>query len=266
MISYSHAPGCFVNTAEKTDAGRGFMKHIAHLTDLHLDDPMVLRFGVDPRANLMRVLSDLNARGIHDIELTGDLGESTALDWLFEQLDAYAVKPNIVLGNHDNPGEYSSRSSLIPYFHGDALYYSNEEEGFLQLHLDSGKGMLDPAQRDWLIGLSKNAQRPLLIWMHHPVMDCGNTPMDRLFPLMARDEIRDLLDETGLPVHLFCGHYHAAHTVQKSAMTQYVTVSSCAQLKKTGDMIQMDGTNFGYRLVTLDNGHVQTEIVLLNPS
>ncbi len=242
------------------------MRRIAHLTDIHLDDGLAIAHGVDTRAHLCAVLADLARRGVAEAVLTGDLGESEALDWLFSTLSSAGISCRVLLGNHDNLQDYRTRPAARELFVGDVRCHAVTADGFLQLYLDSSEGFIDSAQLDWISARCTAADRPLLVFIHHPVLDCGGTTMDRLFPLEGRDALRDLFLAVPHPVSILCGHYHAVHEIHTGNITQYVTASTYAQLKTNTECLEMDGVAFGYRLLELDNGVLRTCSVLLGPA
>lgn len=237
------------------------MRTVAHLTDLHLDDPMAARFGIDTRTQLLRVLADLQQRGIHELEITGDMGEPQAVEWLFSQIKAYHLHANLVLGNHDNPESYRAHPSMKAHFHENLCYHARVSDGFLMIHLDSHTGALGDLQLDWLEHQLSTTVLPLMVFIHHPILDCGNTPMDRLFPLRDRAAVQACLRLHDKPVSIFCGHYHADHFIEMDMISQMVTLSTYAQLKTRGDTLEIDGAGFGYRLLTFAEGRLETTLV-----
>lgn len=241
------------------------MRRIAHLTDIHLDDRLAIAHGVDTRGHLRAVLADLARRGISEAVLTGDLGETGSLGWLFSTLSDAGIGCRVLLGNHDDPSDYRNRPAARTLFDGDARYHAETGDGFLQLYLDSSEGFIDPGQFAWITARCADAALPLLVFIHHPVLDCGDTTMDRLFPLAGRDALRSLFLGVPQPVTILCGHYHAEHEIRTGNITQYVTASTYAQLKKQGDALEMDGDAFGYRLLELDGGVLRTQSILLGP-
>ncbi len=237
------------------------MRTVAHLTDLHLDDPMAARFGIDTRAQLLRVLADLQKRGIREVKITGDMGEPQAVAWLFSQIRSHHLHASLILGNHDDPESYRAHPSTKAHFHENLCYHAKACDGFLMIHLDSHTGELGELQRHWLERQLSATTLPLMVFIHHPILDCGNTPMDRLFPLRDRTAVQASLRLYGKSVSIFCGHYHADHFIEVDMIRQLVTPSTYAQLKTGGDTLEMDDTGFGYRLLTFGEGTLETTLV-----
>jgi 3',5'-cyclic-AMP phosphodiesterase len=239
------------------------MKRIAQLTDLHLDDSMALSQGFDTRANLVHVLEDIREKGIRDVVLTGDLGESHTIGWLADQLSLFGFSSHYLLGNHDNSSDYSAMPDFMENNHAEGCYYSFHDEGFLQLYLDSGRYEIGPGQFAWIKEQCSVSSEPILLFIHHPVLDCGDTPMDRFYPMNGRDILRDFLLSLQRPVHIVCGHYHTCHEQQVLNISQHVTLSTYVQLKKTGPLLVMDGREIGYRIVEIDEGGFQSFSVVV---
>lgn len=234
------------------------MKRIAQLTDLHLDDSMAIANGVDTRANVVHVLADIRDRGIRDVVLTGDLGEAHTIAWLANQLSVFGFSSRYLLGNHDRLADYAVLPGFAAATHMDGFYYGLHEDDFLQLYLDSGKYEIGSGQMAWLMSQCTDSDEPVLLFIHHPVLDCGNTPMDRFYPMHKRDILRDFLLSLRRPVHIVCGHYHTCHEQQQQNISQYVTLSTYVQLKKTGPLLEMDGRDIGYRILEVNAGTLRS--------
>lgn len=234
------------------------MKRIAQLTDLHLDDSMAIANGVDTRANLVHVLTDIRDKGIRDVVLTGDLGEAHTIAWLANQLSLFSFSSRYLLGNHDCLADYAALPDFAENTHVEGCYYSLREDGFLQLHLDSSRYEIGSGQLAWLKDQCNGSGEPVLLFIHHPVLDCGDTPMDRFYPMHKRDILRDFLLSLRRPVHIVCGHYHACHEQQLQNIAQYVTLATYVQLKKTGTLLEMDGRDIGYRILEVNAGTLRS--------
>jgi Icc protein len=120
--------------------------------------------------------------------------------------------------------------------------------------MDSSKWEIGPDQMTWLKGQCSSSAAPILLFIHHPVLDCGNMPMDHFYPLRKRDFLRDYLLSLQRPVHIICGHYHANHEQRLQNINQLVTLSTYVQLKKTGTILEMDGRDIGYRILEIQAG------------
>jgi len=234
---------------------------LAHATDLHLDDFLSARYGVDARRNAVRVLDDIAARGIRAVVLTGDIGEPRSLGWLVGELERRGLDYRFALGNHDAAADFAALPRMAGTARPDGLYYETVLAGVPCLFLDTSAGSLGPAQAEWLRARLAAAPSPALVFCHHPVLDCGGTAMDRLYPLKDRDAVRELLLDCGAEVRLFCGHYHSVHEQCLGNIVQCVTRSSALQIKREGDAVDRASDGFGYRIIAVDGSEVDSEDV-----
>ena len=119
--------------------------------------------------------------------------------------------------------------------------------GFVQCSLDLGpvrlicldthdptpdphhSGHLCPARLDWLDRTLGAADRPCLIFLHHPPFDSGFTGMDRI-GLTNAAELRALLARHPRVAHVFAGHIHRTITATVDGVPITVFKSPCHQM------------------------------------
>ena len=236
---------------------------IAQVTDLHLDDFMTNSSGVNGRGNFTTILDAIEEQGIRDLVVTGDLGIPNSLSWLFDTIEERGIKSLYVLGNHDKLEDIQHRPEISNFIKPDGLYYKAAVGDVSCLFLDSSHAAISDAQLGWLDDQLENDAPNLVIFTHYPVLDCGNTAMDRLYPLKNRDRVTELLNNANKRIYVFCGHYHTTHQQQQGEIYQYVTPSAVLQLKQYSDEIEAESKSFGYRLIDLSPENIQTEVVLL---
>jgi Icc protein len=236
------------------------MKIIAQITDLHIDNDVDDLKHIDPRANMLAVLDAIQEQGISEIIASGDIAESReGTDWFFEQMHLRGLKYHIILGNHDLPELFTEKK----VFSDSKPYYALEFEGQPVIFMDSASYRVDQEQLAWLEQQLSRLNQDVILFIHHPVLDCGGTWMDKRFPLQNRDEVVAALTKTKHKIALFCGHYHSEAIVVHENITQYVTPSTFYQLKKFSEIPAIEGDTFGYRVLTLENGNFQTEVKYL---
>ena len=230
------------------------MRIIAQLSDIHLGETIV-ELQVDPKANLVRVLEDVKARGIKEIIITGDICSGDIAGWLRELLTEYELEYSLIPGNHDDP------AVIKDVFGIEHNYYSYSGDNHRYFFLDSGQGLIDQAQLCWLRDeLSKVEENDVVIFIHHPILDCDNSIMDRLYPLLNRSEVELLINGAGQKIAVFCGHYHRNDVREKGNIKQYVAPSTFYQLKQHGDELEIDKAPIGYRIIKIDR-EIETEVI-----
>ncbi|MCR8550301.1 phosphodiesterase [Salipiger sp. P9] len=193
----------------------------AILTDLHFVPEGQTLYGFDPRACLARALAFLKTLPRVDFLLiAGDLadrGEPGAYDSLRKALADLPVPVIFMLGNHDSRGAFRAAFPDAP----------NDGNGFVQgLHVYDQASLItldtldedEPghhgrlcAQRLAFLETALReapADRPVLLFQHHPPMDLSIPPMDAI---RLRDEDAELaaFARAGRrPDYLFMGHIH----------------------------------------------------------
>ena len=222
---------------------------LAHITDIHLGHRFEQKFGVDIKKNLITVLEDVCLRNISQIAVTGDIAEDDESAWFFDTIEEYGFEMHFVLGNHDNP----QVMGLHPeHMHGSCYFYKVDAEQATLLFCDTREAYLDEEQLCWLVKEMKASTLPILVFLHHPVLDCDNSFMDRKYALKNRETVRTALQSTGKEVHLFCGHYHTTDERSDLGIHKYITPSIFYQIKKYSETLERDDKPFGYRIIDLD--------------
>jgi len=239
------------------------MTLLAQITDLHIDnvDPDLIT-QIDSRANALAVLDAVQQQKIKRLVLNGDIAETeNGIDWFLEQIRARKFQYNLILGNHDLPQIYRDKN----IFGGPQTYHAELLEGFLILFLDSGRNSIDQEQLAWIEEQLFQTDQEVLIFVHHPVLDCGNSIMDRKYPLKNRAEVLKILTKTNRKIALFCGHYHREEIVQAQNITQHLTPSTYYQIKKYAAGIELESEAVGYRVLSLKAGKYETTVKYLEP-
>ncbi len=191
------------------------------LSDLHLVAPGEPLYGLDPWANLARAVELIAGEHAEAdfLVLLGDLthgGEAAAYAGLAEALAPLPMPVVPMAGNHD------SRDRLRQAFPGAP----RDEDGFVQsvlgfpeasvLILDTldedaeeAEGRLCPARLAFLEAALRQApaDRPVLLFQHHPPMALGLPGMDRIRLANPEDEWA-VIARARRPDHLFFGHVH----------------------------------------------------------
>ena len=236
-----------------------YMK-IAQITDIHADDFLAESYGIDALARLEFLLGDIRKEKADLIVLTGDLGKASVFPGIAGLLEKGGIPWLYILGNHDEPADYLTRSDWAGGKGNGLPYYSQKTGEDFLIFLDTHNGAVDEKQKHWLEALLGGPEERFVLFSHHPLYDCGGTLMDRLYPLEGRKEITALLEASGKKIHIFCGHYHTVHGQTFGSVTQAVTPSLLVQLKKYSTVIEEEGSEYGYRIIGIGRSGVSSEV------
>lgn len=235
------------------------IKRIAQITDAHIDDKTALERGGYPRRNLEAILEHIANQNVNEIIFTGDIGEKAAYEWFFEKLEQLKTNFKIILGNHDDFDMASRFYDTHTSPSDNKLYYTNEDENYKYIYLDSSDFSIDKEQFKWLAEMV-NTTKHIILFIHHPILGL-KTGMDRIYPLNGRDEIKRLLQDNKNKVTVFCGHYHMPDEREDGNIKQYITPSIAFQVEKESNGIDINTDSFGYRIITIDNEAVTSKLV-----
>ena len=191
------------------------------LTDPHFVPPGQLLFGLDPQAHLATAVEVINRDhpDIAFVVLLGDLtnrGEAAAYASIAETLEPLNAPLIPMTGNHDLRGPFCEALPRV----------DRDVNGFIQalrvfdaasiLKLDTldeadgtSAGVLCPDRLAFLESALAEApaDRPLLLFQHHPPFDTGLKAMDRIKLQNLEDEWA-VFERTRRPDYLFMGHVH----------------------------------------------------------
>lgn len=234
-------------------------KRIAHITDIHLDESDIIEKGVDPRGNWKRILKDVATKNVEEIVFAGDIGEDASLEWFFNSLSNYRDKVRITLGNHDTFSEVMRFYKSDVNKGDDELFYTDEDDHFKYIYLDSSSNAISDQQVYWLRGELETI-KPVVLFIHHPVLPV-ETEMDIKYALAGREKIEEALRQHANRVYIFCGHYHTSDERTVGNITQFVTPAGSLQVVKQFGKVEFDTVAFGYRIINIRNGEIDTEVI-----
>ncbi len=231
------------------------MKRIAFISDIHLEEQFPLDNNINPTKNFETILTDIRSREINEVIFGGDIGEQTAHKYFFEKLQNLSV--NLILGNHDK--FENVKKHFIKDENHHELYYKIEDETYQYLYLDTSVDELSKTQLSWLQNVL-NENKELILFVHHPILEI-DTPVDKMYPLKNREELKSFLLTFKKSVTIFCGHYHMNDEQEFKNIKQYTTQSMSFQLVKNATAIEVDNKNFGYRVIEIHNDKIETELI-----
>ncbi len=235
-------------------------RKIAYITDIHLDEQFPKDHGVDAVQNWETILKDIDNKGIEEIIFGGDIGSKESNKWFFSSLNKYKLL--ISLGNHDTYEETTKYFSVNEDIPNDELFYTSEDDYHKFIFLDTSSNGISPQQLDWLPN-ELNSTKKILLFIHHPVLAIPSE-MDSIYPLKDRDKLKSVLLESGKEVSIFSGHYHFEDFHMDGNIKQYVTPSSSIQVEKIIGEVKFNPKVFGYRIIELESGNLNTQLVMFD--
>jgi 3',5'-cyclic AMP phosphodiesterase CpdA len=207
---------------------------IVHLADLHLtSSPSTLTHGVNPYTHLAAAVAAIRKQvpAPDLVVLGGDLtedGEHANYQALLDLFKDLKVPVHTVLGNHDSLNGF--RKTAQPARGADFPgYYSFDLHGvhFVMLYsAGTGKefGRLEEKQLLWLNeDLHRNAQKPVLVFLHHPPFDTGVAWLDKLGLANAEGFWEIIPPYSRNILGVFAAHLHLQHT----CLRRGVLAASC---------------------------------------
>ncbi|MBN8643404.1 MAG: metallophosphoesterase family protein [Flavobacteriales bacterium] len=231
------------------------MKKIAFITDVHLGEQFPIENNVDPKENFEKVLADISKRGINELIFGGDIGDASAHDFFFESVKPFTV--DFIIGNHDKFNEV--KKHLNKEINVEELYYTKEDNDYKYIFLDTSSEEISKAQLEWL-EVEIISTKKIVFFIHHPIIKI-ETPVDQLYPLKNRDELKSILIKSKKECSVFCGHYHMNDETKFKNINQTITQSLSFQIVKNAEEIEIDNSNFGYRILVFHNDRIETEII-----
>lgn len=227
---------------------------IAQITDLHVVERGELFSGrVDTAAMLRSAIHRLaTMRPRPDVVLaTGDLvndARPAQYDHLMEILDPLRVPIHVVPGNHDDRDEMRARFASLPSAtsHEGRLDQVIDDHPVRLIGLDTtvpGEhgGVVTTPQMNWLDEvLTREPDRPTLLFQHHPPFTTGIAWMDDV-GLASSERLAATVGRHGNVVAVVCGHVH------RPIVTGFGgTVASCWPSTGAQVALALDGTRYTY--------------------
>jgi 3',5'-cyclic-AMP phosphodiesterase len=195
--------------------------HIAQISDLHIKQPGLLAYGrVDTARALERCVATLNqfAPKPDLVVISGDLADTPTAEE-YEHLKRLMAPLKLAFvgipGNHDSREMMRAALPQAYAFASGPLIQAIEIGGLDLVLLDSsvpGKphGELDRPTLQWLEAtLGASADRPALVFLHHPPFKAGIWHMDRQ-NLQNADELAAVVRRHPRVQLIATGHVHRA--------------------------------------------------------
>lgn len=229
---------------------------IVQITDLHVGLEGEDTYGVDVRANFLKIKSAIGELQPDHIVLSGDLcyrdGQRPIYEWIRGQLDELAIPYDLISGNHDDPRMLAETFGRAAMLRNGELYFTKILGGKPVLFLDTTTGTVSPQQLEWLKAELQENQRDLIIFMHHPPFLAGVPFMDGKHALKNRDEVTKILFEHPYQISIFTGHYHVEKYIQQKNVSVFITPSCFFQIDQHEKEFKVDHYQIGLREIILN--------------
>ncbi len=231
------------------------MTVIYQVTDTHVpveDKPS--------KKNFRLLMEYVNENPVELLTITGDLpsrdGDAEAYRWMKQQLPVNQ-RTVIIPGNHDDDDvlyEVFGRERCVnpDFVHMIPL---DEIDVFFT---NTGSGQFP---EDQLEGLN-DARPDSILFTHYPTRAISDGFMDRTYPLADVAAVDRAIAATPIR-HVFCGHFHAAHTSQGS-YDLHVTPSPAFEIELNEAEIKLSPGRIPLRKITIEGRLTSSEIIYLD--
>ena len=229
---------------------------IVQMTDLHIDLEDSFPFDIDVRNNFRQILEAALSFKPDHLVVTGDLcyrdGDEAIYEWIFDQLDQQPVPFDILAGNHDDAGMMAKIFQRSHLLNEGEFYYARKLGKNHCLFLDSARGQHSPQQLKWLERQLRQANAPVIVFMHHPPAKAGVPFMDNKYPLQDIEAVQKVFFNHPHPINVYCGHYHVAKTITINNLTIQITPSCFFQIDQQHEDFKVDHHRVAFRIIDID--------------
>ena len=241
---------------------------IVQITDLHVGREGEDTFGVDVRANFLKVLNAVRQKQPHYLVLSGDLcyrdGDTEIYEWIYEQMERLGIPYDIISGNHDDPIMMAAAFGRSDLLKNEELYFIKEFNGRPVIFLDTTRGAVSEQQQQWLRRQLQGFNEEALVFMHHPPLEAGVPFMDSRHALRNRGEVQGIFLDHPFNVNIFTGHYHVEKVIRKKNIVVHITPSCYFQIGQDSEDFQVDHYRIGLREINWDNGVMMNSVYYFN--
>ncbi len=244
---------------------------ITHITDTHIGEIDALRGKIDSRKNFLNVLQQVKREDPDIIVLGGDLagdrGEIASYRWIKQEMDSLNIPYQVMAGNHDITENMYSIFKLKEGPVVGSLYDKKKIKGRTLIFLDSSSHKVDQFQLKQLEMDAKKSGEEIMLFIHHPPLECGCLFMDMHYPLLNRDEVFPVLQSISNLNYIICGHYHTEKTVFRNGKTFLITPSTMLQFSQNDPDFKIDFNvdrpSVGWRTIFWDDVGLKTRVKYL---
>ena len=241
---------------------------LVQITDTHISTETGEQFeNFDTRESLGRVIKAINAfeTAPDAVLLTGDLvheaGEIVYRK-LLEQLTLIKAPVICLPGNHDDPVLMNKVLNAQNVSTDKVLSLDQWTVILLNTWIpDSHSGRLSEQELEFLdTTLAGNADKFILVCMHHPPVKIGSPWMDAMM-LENPQSLFDIIDANPRVRGVIWGHIHQEFYIERNGMKLLGTPSTCVQFKPDTERFAKDVLPPAFRLLSLQrDGGMESKI------
>jgi len=223
---------------------------IAQITDLHIRPPGKLAYRhVDTNAMAQACISQIAASQTKPdvLLISGDLtdcGLPEEYSLLRELLQPLDMPIYVIPGNHDRREDLRRGFADHAYLAQDAdyLHYVVDDHPVRLIGLDTvvpgeGHGHMDAPRLAWLADrLAEEADKPTLIFMHHPPFPTGIVHMDAI-NCRGGAEMAELVSRRSNVERVVAGHHHRPVQIRWAGTIGQIAPSTAHQV-----MLDLEGS------------------------
>ena len=237
---------------------------IIQITDLHIGLAGEDTFGVDVRANFLKILEEAKKLNPAQLIISGDFcyrdPKEEIYEWIRPHLDRSGMNYTFISGNHDEPLMLAKAFGREQQLVGEEYYYLDQWEEWPVLFLDTTTGYLSEQQLQWLKKQFEELSGPIIVFMHHPPMASGVPYMDAKHGLKNREEVMFLFNQYSGDINVFCGHYHVEKVLKSRNILLHITPSCFFQLNQYQQEFELDHHRIGMRVITLESDRLMSTV------
>ena len=237
---------------------------IVQITDLHVSPEGDESFGVDVRANFLKIRDAIEALNPDHVVVSGDLclniGERPVYNWIRPYLDDLNIPYDVISGNHDDPVMLAEAFGIEQLLQNKELYFHKKIGNKEVLFLDTTTGVVSETQLTWLTQKLGQLDQNIVIFMHHPPFYAGVPYMDSNHSLQNLDEVQEVLFNFPHEITVFTGHYHVEKTLREKNVTVHITPSCYFQIDQTSEAFKVDHHRIGFREIFCQNGTIRSTV------
>lgn len=237
---------------------------IIQITDLHIGKEGEATRGIDVRQNFLDILEGIKTLKADHLVLTGDLcfqnGDSEIYSWIKNLVDDLNIPYDVISGNHDDSQLLAKVFQKENLLQEETLFFKKKLGGATCFFLDTASAIVSPEQMDWLKLELRNETAPLIIFMHHPPVHSNVTHLDKKYPLKNRKEFQEILVNSGLPITVFCGHYHVEKTIHFKNIVTHITPSCYVQVDWRAEIFKIDHNRIALREIEITDTAILSSV------